>query len=81
MGMGIPVVTNSGVGDVKEIVLKYNAGFVVEDFSEESFKKIIEGIKTTPSFSKENIIAGAREIYSLENAVQSYKKIYDLISR
>ena len=31
MAMGIPVITNSGVGDVEEIVKKYEGGFVVED--------------------------------------------------
>lgn len=81
MGMGIPVITNSGVGDVKEIVLKYNAGFIADNFSDDSFKRIIDEIESNPGFSKENIIAGAREIYSLQNAVQSYKKIYDLVVR
>lgn len=79
MGMGIPVITNSGVGDVKEIVLKYDAGFVLDNFSDDSFKKIIDEIESNPLFSKENIIAGARQTFSLENAVQSYKKIYDLV--
>lgn len=77
MAMGIPVITNLGVGDVKEIVLKNDAGYVVDDFSDASFQRIIEAIKASPDFSKEKIIDGAKEIYSLKNAVEAYKKIYD----
>lgn len=79
MAMGIPVITNSGVGDVKEIVLKYDAGFVANDFSDDFFQQIIEAIKTSPNFSKEKIINGAKEMYSLQNAVEAYKKIYDSV--
>ena len=44
MAMGIPVITNSGVGDVKEIVEKYHSGYVLNNFTEEEMQKTIDDI-------------------------------------
>ncbi len=79
MAMGIPVITNAGIGDVKEIVTKYDAGIVLNDLSEASMTQAAEQIIAAPSFDKEKIRKGAEEFYSLENAVQSYKTVYDRI--
>lgn len=78
MAMGIPVITNSGVGDVKEIVEKYHSGFVVDGFSDEEFKKVIDKILFTNHINT-SIRKGAAEIYSLQNAVDSYENIYRAI--
>jgi glycosyltransferase involved in cell wall biosynthesis len=78
MAMGIPVITNSGVGDVKEIVQQYKAGFVLEDFLPTSFDKVIEQLKTS-IFDREQIQKGAREFYALEKAVEKYIFIYNEI--
>jgi len=81
MAMGIPVITNSGVGDVEEIVLKYNAGYVVTDFSVQSFDAVIEKIRAGNTFDKALIRQGAKDFYSLENAVERYRNVYDSILR
>ncbi len=79
MAMGIPVITNSGVGDVEEIVTKYNAGYVVNDFSESSFNKVIEKIIAGNTFDKDAIRNGAKDFYALQTAVERYKKVYHTI--
>jgi glycosyltransferase involved in cell wall biosynthesis len=78
MGMGIPVITNTGVGDVEEIVKKYEGGFMVNDFTDASFNKIIDQLGKV-SFDKALIRGGALEVYTLEKAIQSYKSLYDQI--
>ena len=78
MAMGIPVITNSGVGDVKEIVEKYNAGFVLNDFTDQSFHELADRLPAA-YFDKTQIIKGAHETYALENALQLYKKVYQAI--
>ncbi len=40
MAMGIPVITNSGVGDVADIVEKYNSGFVLRKLGKEEYERI-----------------------------------------
>ena len=79
MAMGIPVITNSGVGDVAEIVTKYNAGYIINDFSDESFNLVIDKMKEGNPFDNALIRAGAKDFYALENAVERYKKVYEKI--
>ncbi len=77
MAMGIPVITNSGVGDVKEIVEKYQSGFVVDEFSDVAFNGVIDKILSGNSFDEVAIRKGAEEFYSLEKAVELYNDIYN----
>lgn len=79
MAMGIPVITNSGVGDVEEIVTKYNAGYVINDFSDKSFNQVIEKIIAGNTFDKAIIRNGAKDFYALETAVERYQKVYSKI--
>ena len=77
MAMQIPLITNAGVGDIKEIVEKYAAGIVLDDLSERSMQLAVEKIVSNPLFDKEKIKQGAEAIYSLEKAVMAYKIVYD----
>ena len=80
MAMGIPVITNSGVGDVKEIIEKYNAGYVLEDFEIPSMITVIEDIcKNGRQFNPEMIRQGAIDYYDLDKTLEVYKKVYHKI--
>lgn len=79
MAMGIPVITNSGVGDVKEIVEKYEAGFVAKNFSTSEFTEIVNSISDKTKFVHDLIRQGALEVYSLPQAVTAYLNIYNQI--
>ena len=81
MAMGIPVISNGGVGDVKEIVEKYKSGFIVPDFSDESFTNLVAEIKLSPGLCTQNIRAGAEEVYNLKNAIESYREVYDSLMK
>ncbi len=76
MAMGIPLITNSGVGDVKEVVIKYNSGIVLEEFTEPVFTAAIDQIISGGHFDASGIRRGAREFYSLDAAVEKYNKMY-----
>lgn len=76
MAMGIPVITNSGVGDVAEIVNKYNAGFVLDDFSAEGLGKVVHEVVKNKQFDNREIRNGAKEFYALENAINTYRDVY-----
>ncbi len=75
MAMGIPLITNSGVGDVKEIVDTTNSGYVVDSFSEEAFEEAIEHILST-KYDKSLIRNSALPYYSLQNAITLYSNVY-----
>lgn len=78
MAMGIPVITNTGVGDVEEIVKKYNAGILIKDFSEGALAEAADQLFTT-RFDRLTIRKGAEEFYALENAVSTYSAAYKKI--
>ncbi len=71
MGMGIPIICNSGVGDVDFIVEKYKSGFVLKDLNKVNFDIILN-----TNFKKQKLIEGANQYFSLEKGVISYLKIY-----
>ena len=76
MAMGIPVITNSGVGDVEEIVNKYHGGYVLNNFTDEAFDAVIAAILGNKKFDADEIRSGAKDFYSLEKAVKQYTAIY-----
>ncbi len=78
MAMGIPVISNSGVGDVKEIIDDCGGGIVIDDFSEASLDHAAELVKNS-TFDKSAIRKAASTVYSLENAIKQYTCIYDAI--
>jgi glycosyltransferase involved in cell wall biosynthesis len=78
MAMGIPVITNEGVGDVADIVNKYNAGIVLSELNDTSFAQAAEQMKYK-TFDRDEIRKGAVEFYNLESAVEKYLKVYRII--
>ena len=79
MGMGIPVICNSNVGDIDEIISKTQAGLIVNSFSINEFDKIIDSIDEKLNISKEKIINSARQYFSLQMGIEKYAKIYDTL--
>jgi glycosyltransferase involved in cell wall biosynthesis len=79
MAMGKPVITNAGVGDVADIVEKYQSGIVVNSFSKNEIENAVNKICNDIEYSANDIRTGAIEFYSLTNAIEKYKSIYKLI--
>lgn len=79
MAMGIPIITNAGVGDVEEITTRYNAGIVLPSLNEKEYEKAASMIAEGITFNNEQIRAGAKEYYNLETAIQKYRSVYKKI--
>jgi glycosyltransferase involved in cell wall biosynthesis len=77
--MGIPVITNSEIGDVDEIVNMNNAGIVISDFSENEINK---AAKLCIDFEKQNP-AYYRMIsernFDVEDGILKYSSVYKRI--
>lgn len=78
MAMGVPVITNKGVGDVAEIVKNSNSGITLKDFSENEMENIATKAIFS-SFDSTRIRKAAFQYYDLENAVFRYHLLYDRI--
>ncbi|MCB0508734.1 MAG: glycosyltransferase [Bacteroidetes bacterium] len=74
MAMGIPIICNVGVGDTDKIVQKYQSGILVSSFDEKGYSVAIQSMST--SFSKQSIIDGANDYFSLEKGIEKYAKVY-----
>ncbi len=79
MAMGIPLITNSGVGDVEEVVLKYDSGIVLNEFTQTAFESAARQIVAGKHYDAAAIRQGAKEFYSLGSAIEKYIKIYSEI--
>jgi glycosyltransferase involved in cell wall biosynthesis len=80
MAMGIPVVTNSGVGDIDDIILQSNSGILIYSFDDESYDVAIEELLKGNTASPEVIREKAEQIYSLDKGVNGYLEVYNKLT-
>ena len=79
MAMGIPVITNQGIGDVEEIIKRYQSGMVIKSFSEAEYARVADEILAGKSYNTAAIRKGAEEYYALSSAIEKYNRIYNSI--
>lgn len=78
LAMGMPVVTNRGIGDCDEWIEKERLGVLVDGFTADAYLKAsgeIEALLKDPDIS-ERCVRFAREHLSLEVALRRYESIY-----
>jgi glycosyltransferase involved in cell wall biosynthesis len=80
MALGIPVISNAGVGDVKEMLEETGAGDCLTDFSEQEMNRVLDRLEELLAVSKEKIRHGAEQWFSLESGIEQYHHIYSLIT-
>ncbi|HET6244019.1 MAG: glycosyltransferase family 4 protein [Bacteroidetes bacterium] len=73
---GIPLITNSGTGDIDEIIQETGCGIVVKSFEENELKKVAEEIDSLLEIPVEKLRSTAKELFSLEKGIETYNTIY-----
>lgn len=76
MSMGIPIITNTGIGDTDGILNETGAGIIVQDFSDEAYDKAIGKISAQLRKSPQSIRQGAIKYFDLEAGIEKYHEIY-----
>jgi len=76
MGLGIPTITNSGIGDSDAILRDSQAGMLINDFSTQEYDRIIEQIDVLLRTDKTKIIQASQQYFSLEKGVELYYGAY-----
>ncbi len=76
MSMGIPVITNSGVGDTDEIINKYKSGVLIKEFTKSEYEKVVSEIPKMLLWDKAKLREGAIDYFSLQKGIENYAKIY-----
>jgi len=76
MGLGIPVIANSGVGDIDQIILNTNTGKIINLDNHNAFEDSCKNINELTDIGKDQIRKQGKEIFSLEIGVEKYSEIY-----
>jgi len=78
LGCGLPVVANSGVGDVARIIDKYRVGVLVTEGSQNAMSRALielDQLRMDPELP-ERCRQAAEEGFSLESGTKAYKNLY-----
>lgn len=76
LAMGIPVITNEGIGDVDAILARTGGGVLVKEFSPGAYDAAVAGVDRLRAADRQSIRSKAREIYDLDRAVREYAGLY-----
>jgi glycosyltransferase involved in cell wall biosynthesis len=80
LAMGLPVVANSGVGDVDATIEPGATGAIVHSFTPDAYRDAI-GTVGGIALDREGIREAARRRFDLEDGVKAYDEIYRSLSR
>jgi glycosyltransferase involved in cell wall biosynthesis len=79
MAAGLPLVTNSGIGDSDILFADGIAGVLIHDFKPETLQNAAMQLLSRP-FNPMDIRQRALQHFSLEKAVEAYSDLYDYIT-
>jgi glycosyltransferase involved in cell wall biosynthesis len=78
LGCGVPVLANEGVGDVADIIRRYNIGVIVKDGSQVAMAVALdelEMLRSDPDLPS-RCQKAAEEVFSLEAGTEAYRNLY-----
>jgi glycosyltransferase involved in cell wall biosynthesis len=76
MGMGIPIICNTGVGDIARIMDDARAGIALEAFNTSAYQQACQQFDRIRALPAHHIKKGAATWYSLEEGVKRYAEVY-----
>jgi len=76
LSMGIPIVTNAGVGDVDSIIENTKCGVVIPNFNEKEYQQAVSNLLENRNLYMSNTVAAATSYFSLQDGVEKYAKVY-----
>ena len=81
LGMGIPLICNSGVGDTDELVRKEEVGIVIDAFNNDAYKIAVEVFEDLVLIPQKHLREVAQKHFSLEEGVKRYEAIYNRVTK
>lgn len=82
LACGIPVIGNRGVGDMADLIERYQVGVVIEDGSQASIDKALTSLDTL--YKDKNLakrcMDAARSYFSADSGAEKYREIYKSIT-
>lgn len=76
MSLGIPMITNSGVGDVDQIIQSTKTGIIINNFNDAEYELTVSKMEDFIGLDKKVFRSAAKKHFSLENGIEKYNAIY-----
>ena len=77
LSMGVPIITNAGVGDVDSIVHNTQCGVVISNFNKKEYQQAISNLLENRNLYMSNTVAAANSYFSLKDGVERYAGVYN----
>ena len=81
LAVGVPVVSNAGIGDIDTITARLKAGTVIDLDKPDSLSHIVSSLDSLKKMGGPNLRARAKPELDLHVAELSYKKIYEQLEQ
>jgi len=77
MSMGIPVITNTNIGDIELIAAHLNNGIIlINNFNKEEYEKAINKIPSIMTSQRQELMNYAQGYFSLKMGIDNYNQVY-----
>ena len=81
LAVGVPVVSNAGIGDIDEMTTRLQAGAVIDLDKPDSLSAIVSSLDSLKKMGGPKLRARAKSELDLHVAALSYKKIYEQLEQ
>lgn len=81
LAAGVPLICNSGVGDVERIINETKTGVVIHGFTEDEMQSVAIKAIELIQIPRENIREQSRSVFALESGVKLYAQAYDKMQK
>lgn len=75
LAMNVPVITNSGWGDVEDLIKTTNCGVLIQDYSEIEFENAVKDL--IDNSKKSDLRAVSNAYFNLNTGIEKYQEIYN----
>ena len=76
LSLGIPIITNSGIGDTEDIINKNKVGVVIDSFNATSFNSVTNQISGLMNLTKGEMTNIAQQKFDLNEGISTYETVY-----
>lgn len=76
LSMGVPIVTNKGVGDVDAIIEAGQCGVLVNGFDPAGYNEAADSLLAGIDRYRQHTVATAQKYFSLQDGIEKYRAIY-----
>lgn len=80
LAMGIPVLCNSGIGDVDSLLKKVGGGIAVTDFADASLRNAARRLVEWPRHDPADLRNRSLDLLSLQRGVDAYRQVYSRVT-